>query len=165
MIRSGVQLTDLPSDQERARVDEDDVHRADQGGRGESPDEQGRAPDRADDERLEQAVLCVATDGAEGEKRGQHRPEEEGGEHGEPEHRAAGQLAVVHRSRPVRRPAEVLRLDHLKGFVRSQRIQAEEGSGEHDHDEEDPPAQVFAQRVADDDRDALHPAWSPTASR
>ena len=61
--------------------------------------------------------------------------------------------------------AGALGLDHLEGLVRAQRVEAEEGRRQHEHDEEHTPAQALAERVADHDRDASHPASSPTASR
>ena len=58
-----------------------------------------------------------------------------------------------------------LGLDRVERLLRAQCVEAEEGRRQHEHDEEDPPAQALAQGVADHDGDAPHPASSPTASR
>ena len=61
----------------------------------EAREQQRRAAERPRDERLEQAALGVARDGAERQEDGEHDAEEQRREHREPDEERAGERARV----------------------------------------------------------------------
>ena len=94
-IRSGHQCPVSPVIEHRGEVDGEHVRDADAGGAEEPREQQRRAADRPDDERLQQAALRVARDDAERQEDREHDAEEERREHREPDQERAGERARV----------------------------------------------------------------------
>ena len=84
-----------PGDQHRDEVDDEHVGDAHDRRAEEAREEQRRAADGTNDERLEQAALRVARHDAEREEHREHDAEEERREHREPDEERAGERARV----------------------------------------------------------------------
>ena len=148
-------------DQHRGHVDAAHVGRADRDRAEPAGDEQRHTPDRADDQRLEQAALRIASHHAEREEDREHDAEEERPEHREPEDGRAGEGARIDptsdRWRDVR--------DVLEEEVVGKPEEDEEADGQQQDDGEDLAPQRLAQPVAGDRQHKAHDVSPPTASR
>ncbi len=116
-------------------------------GRQQPPGEVGAAAERPHDERLEQPALGVAAHRAERQERRQHRAEEEDREHRQPEDVAP---ASVSASTPNSLAAKRVSTSSNSSLA-PHAYSAEEDDAEHQHDDEDPPAQRLAEGVPGDD--------------
>ena len=146
-------------DQHRRGVDDSHVRRADRDRAEPAREQQRRAADRPDDERLQQSSLGVAADDAKREKDREHRPEEERPESREAEHGRTDEGARVH----ARGRADVAEV--LVEEVHAEPEERQEGDRQDQHDAEDLAAQGLAQAVAGDRQDGGHDVSPPTASR
>jgi len=139
-------------------VEDQNIRCADRGSAEKSSDEQRRAPDRPDDERLQQCALRVAAHDAEREKDRQHDPEEERAEHRHAEQECTGEGARI----------DALRwndvVDVMERVARADPVEDEEGERQQAHDEEHLAAQRLAQPVAGDRPHSRHDVSPPTAS-
>jgi len=122
-------------------------------------EQQRRAADRPDDERLQQSSLGVAADDAKREKDREHRPEEERPEHRQPEDGRPDEGARV----DADRRANVAEVPVEK--VHAEPEERQEANRQDQHDAEDLAAQGLAQAVAGDRQDGGHDVSPPTASR
>jgi hypothetical protein len=145
--------------------DHEDVERADSRGSEEAREQQDRAPDGPDDERLQQPALRVAADDAEGEEDGQDDAEEQRREHGQAQHRRADDRPRV--DDLAGRPDVVEVVEEL---ARAEPVQDEEADREQEDDRERLSAERLLEAVADDRRDRSHgrssdvPACRPVIS-
>ena len=135
-------------DPERREVDDEDVEHAHSGRADEAGEQELRATDRPDDERLQEPGLSIATHDVQGQEHREHRAEEQDREHREPEDDRSRERLGVEIALP--RPDEPAGV--LERLVRPVGVQREEESREHEHDGEHLPAQALAQPVEDDRR-------------
>jgi hypothetical protein len=151
---------DPVGDQQTAGVHEAHVEGAHSARSKEPREEEGGPSDRADDEWLEQASLCVAPHDAERQEDREDGAEEERAEHREPEERRARERGRVETAQ-----ASAGKIFHVvEGLAGAQAIEGEERDREEDDDQEDPTPEALAQRVADDGCDGAHPPAPSIAS-
>ena len=150
-----------PGDQHRREVDGEHVRDADAGRAEEAREQERRAADGPDDERLQEAALRVAGDDADRQEHREHDAEEERREEREPEHERAREGARVDVHVGGRRDLVELRED----VVVREPEEKEERERQQDDDGEDLAPHRLAKAVLDDDRDRAQSVSPPTASR
>jgi hypothetical protein len=166
----GRPIAERERQRERDRVDDDHVG----AGRDRRPrparDEHRPAPERTDDEGLQQAGLGVASDDPDREEDRQHGAEEQGREHRQAEERRAHQDLLVDELAPD----QALVLDLVEGEGDPEPVEDPEQHRQRADHREHPPAQALGEGEADDRARAVdrarrrcrpHCGSSPTASR
>ena len=150
-----------PDDADGEEIDREYVSDADERRAGEAREEQRRASDRPDDERLEQPPLGVPGDDAEGQEDGEDDAEEQRREHREPDQKRPREGAGV--------DLDVLRRLNVRevgeDVVVREPEENEERDREHEHDREHPPPHRLAEPVPGDNHDVVHVVSPPTTSR
>ena len=148
-------------DHQSGEVDREHVRHADEGGAEEAREQQRRATDGTDDERLQQPPLGVARDHPHREEHREHDAEEERREHRQAHQERARERARVdghvRRRRDAREVAE-------HEVVRDPEQEQEERR-QHEDDEEHLPPNRLAEAVPGDDHDRAQSVSPPTASR
>ena len=148
-------------DQDGDQVDRNDVGNGHRDRAEEAREQERRAPDRPDDERLQQPAFGVAAHRAEREEDRQHDPEEHRREQRETGEKRGGEGARVDRHVARHDQCPQLAVDEV---IRDPE-EDEEDDGQQQHDGEHAPPQRFTQDVADDHGDCTHDVSPPTASR
>ena len=148
-------------DRQRDEVDAEHVDDADRARAEEPGEQQRRAADRPNDERLQQAALRICRHDAEREEHGEHDAEEHRREHREADEERAGERARVDVDVLRRRDRRQL-AEHV---VVREPEEEQEGGRQHEDDGEHLPAHRLAEAVLDDDGDGAQSVSPPTASR
>jgi hypothetical protein len=150
-----------PSYDHRGQIDRDDVGNGDCDRAEEAREQERRATDGPDDQRLQQSAFRISAHGPQREKDGEddaeeHRREER---HARKERRCERARVDGH----VARNDE--RVELAMDVVVRNPEQRKEDNGQEQDDREHAPPQRFAQDVTDDHRHGLHDVSPPTASR